>query len=229
MFELTKSYSQKINGVDSKGEVDIYVNAYGNEDNDGDISAPGSFTKTAKEQKSRMRHLINHEKRDPSYLAGFPLEIMPDDSHGLRVISKLNLKKQSIRDLWEDYKLFAEHDLSLEHSIGYKAMKRSQSDPRVITEYAMGEYSTITYRAANEQTPLNGMKSFNDIVGAIQTLELMLRKGNYSDTKFIEIENSVKALTETLNSLMEPQLHSKPTFAEEIKASTERILKLKLA
>lgn len=229
---LYKSYSHKVNDVSDQGIVDIYVNAYGNEDADGDISATGSFNKTAAEQKDRMRHLINHDKYNPDRLAGFPIELHPEDPVGFRVLSKMNLKKQSIRDVFEDYKMFADHNKSLEHSIGYKIIKRSESEPKMVTEYKVGEYSTITFHAANPLTPMVGFKSLQTPEEIIETLEffnLLLKKANYSDEKFIKIEQTVKSLNDTVSSLAEPRKHSEPkTLAEIIRASTAKVQNMNL-
>ena len=61
---LFKSYSNIVQDVDQKsgneGIVTIYVNAFGNEDRDGDISAPGSFNKTIKENFANIKHFLDH-------------------------------------------------------------------------------------------------------------------------------------------------------------------------
>ena len=64
---INKSIVTKTNDVDEQGRVVIAVNAIGNEDADGDISMPGSFNKTLKEDFNRLKWFLNH---DPTILLG---------------------------------------------------------------------------------------------------------------------------------------------------------------
>ena len=66
-----KIYQSKAANLDTKGRVLIAVNAFGNTDSDGDISAPGSFKKTLKENFNRVRWFLNH---DTTILLGVPIK-----------------------------------------------------------------------------------------------------------------------------------------------------------
>lgn len=57
MEEKTKSlqYKTKANDVDEKGIVTVAVNGIGVKDSQNDVSMPGSFNKTLKENIGRMR------------------------------------------------------------------------------------------------------------------------------------------------------------------------------
>lgn len=191
---FTKNFSCDIKDIDEKGVVSIYVNAYGNLDSDRDISDTGSFTKTCLENFKRIKHLKDHDRQQ---LLGLPLEFNTYDSYGLLVRSAMNLEKQSVKDVYSDYKFFAEHKRTLEHSIGYSVVKYKVENPedyenriRHIQEYKLYEYSTLSFLGANENTPCVGIKSQNisDLKAEIELLNEMLIKGDYSDEKFKQIE-----------------------------------------
>ncbi|MFA5457630.1 MAG: HK97 family phage prohead protease [Synergistaceae bacterium] len=184
-----KNTSCQIKDLDEKkGVVQIYINAFNNEDSDGDISIKGSFQKTIKENFDRFRHLFNH---DTAILLGLPLEMIEDD-YGVLTTSKMNIKKQIVRDVYEDYILFKENNRSLEHSVRVNPIKRDKQDPRLVTEWRLWEYSTLAAWGANSQTPLLGIKNLSD-------LEIMMSKGNYSEEK----HKTIQALYGKLKTLME--------------------------
>ena len=187
-----KDIKSKVSDVSEKGEVTIYVNAFNNIDSTNEISMPGSFKKSINEGIGRMKHLLNH---DTSQLIGLPIE-MKEDSFGLRVISAMNIQKQFVKDVFEDYKFFADHDRTLEHSIGYRLVKFQKDDKTGVQknlEYNLKEYSTLTFLGANSQTPLVEMKDEKDIFKTLELLTSML-KGKYSDEKLQAIENTIKKL-----------------------------------
>jgi len=198
---------KEIKDVDEKkGIVTMYVNAYDNEDSDGDISVKGSFKKTIKENFDRIKHLLNHNTQQ---LLGLPLEMLEDD-FGLLVTSQMNLKKQLVKDVFEDYRLFAEHNRTLEHSIRVQAVKRDSTDEKKVLEWKMWEYSTLYGWGANPETPLVNIKDLSD-------LELMINEGNYSEERGRQIENlynKLKALMKPENTLYEPPSTSGKSLLE---------------
>ncbi|GAB2539869.1 HK97 family phage prohead protease [Rufibacter soli] len=184
-----KSLDYAVKDIDETGVVSIYVNAFGNEDSDGDISQKGAFTKTLNENFKRVKHFLNH---DSKLLLGVPLEGSQDEV-GLLMRSKLNLKKEIGRDAYEDYKLYADHGKTLEHSIGFNVMKRDPSDTRIITEYKLWEYSTLTAWGANPLTPLAELKSLKDTKEVLDWLTKMYNVG-YSDVRLKSIETLLTSL-----------------------------------
>ena len=115
MEEKTKNlqYKTKANDVDEKGIVTVAVNGIGVKDSQKDVSMPGSFNKTLKENIGRMRWFLNHR---PDQLLGVPLSGKETEGN-LVMVGQLNLEKQIGRDTLADYKLFAENGRTLEHSI----------------------------------------------------------------------------------------------------------------
>lgn len=178
--------------LDGSGIVTVAANAFNNIDSDRDISMPGSFSRTIKEHFPRLRWFLNHNREE---LLGVPLEAKETADY-LQVRGKLNMKKQIGRDTYEDYKLYAENGLSLEHSIGVDAVKfieDRENEVRKVTEWKWWEYSTLTSWGANERTPMLEMKSM-DLLPDLAFLELKIKKGNYRDETFIEIEKSVNRI-----------------------------------
>ena len=133
MEEKIKSlqYKTKANDVDEKGVVTVAVNGIGVKDSQNDISMPGSFNKTLKENIGRMRWFLNHRT---DQLLGVPLSGEERDGN-LIMAGQINLKKQMSLDILADYKLYAEHGRTLEHSIGVKAIKRDSLDPCKVLEW----------------------------------------------------------------------------------------------
>lgn len=183
-----KIWATIIKDVDEKGRVLVAANAIGNKDADGDISQPGSFTKTLSENFSRARWFLNHDREK---LLGVPIEGKEQDGQ-LQILGQLNMTKQIAQDTYSDYKLYAEYGRSLEHSVGVEAIKKDQKDnARNVYEWKLWEYSTLTGWGANERTPMLGIKSLDDFAEAVQWLELKLKKGNYTDDRFREIEKQL--------------------------------------
>lgn len=185
-----KDFNSQIKDLDEKGRVLVAANAIGNVDSDNDISKEGSFDKTLREGFKRVKWLLNHG----DILLGVPIEGKQNGKY-LEMLGQLNMKKQISRDIYEDYKLYAEHGKTLEHSIGVNAIKWSMKDDvREVTEWKLWEYSTLTRWGANEDTPMLGIKEAKSNEDALQLLDLMLRKGKYSDERFNLIENKIKEL-----------------------------------
>lgn len=211
---LFKGFNCKVDDVDAKGIVKIAVNAFNNEDADGDISAPGAFKKTISENFQRIKHLLNHNF---GLLLGIPKELY-ETSEYLVAVSQMNIEKQMVKDVFTDYQMHAEMDRSLEHSIGYDPVKRADDDKRIIKEYRLFEYSTLTFLAANENTPLLDIKNAGGILDQIDFLHNALHKGDYSDTKFQQIEAKINKLQKLLTRL-KPSKDTKvePKDAELVK------------
>jgi len=185
-----------VQDLDKSGVVTVAANAFGNVDSDGDISMPGSFTKTLKENMSRMRWLKNHQR---DQLLGVVLSGHETSEH-LVMRGQINMKKQLGMDTYADYLLFAENNLSLEHSIGVDAVKFLEdrdNEVRKVLEWKMWEYSTLDTWGANSNTPALDIKAI-DILPMVGMLELKLKKGKYSDERFIEIDNCLSHLKSLL-------------------------------
>ena len=199
MEEKIKSlqYKTKANDVDEKGIVTVAVNGIGVKDSQKDISMPGSFNKTLKENIIRMRWFLNHRVEQ---LLGVPLSGKEDDGN-LIMAGQINLKKQMALDILEDYKLYAAHGRTLEHSIGVQAIKRDTVDPCKVLEWRMMEYSTLTGWGSNPQTFLVNIKSatVDQVKEAIDFVRHAFLQHGYSDERLKGYDMELNLLLKSLN------------------------------
>lgn len=191
-----KNYESEVKDLDiAKGIVTIAINAFNNEDSDGDISLPGSFKRTFKNNGNTIQHWLNHDR---NFLIGVPIKLYEDKEHAIAQ-SQLNINKQLGKDVFEDYKLFAEHEKTLQHSVRVIPVKFEEDRSgdhytRKVSEWKLiMEYSTVYGWGANQNTPLLDIKSLDD-------LEIMIREGNYSDEKAELIEETYNKLKHLLDS-----------------------------
>lgn len=184
-------------------KVKIYVSAFNNKDSDGDIIVPGAYKKTIAERgpsgSKRIKHLRDHWD-----LIGKPEEMI-EDTKGLLVTSVLSNSTQGLNTI-EDYKL----DL-LEHSIGYEVIKFEEDrdeNTRWLYELKLWEYSSVTW-GANEETPLVDMKALSsedaleEINKRMDKLTRALKKGNYTDDYFEQLELQLIYLKKSYNDLLD--------------------------
>lgn len=188
-----KALSTDIKDLDeAKGVVVAYAAVYNNKDADGDISAPGSLTKTVADNFKRIRVLKDH---NPTIMLGVPLEIDTKDSYGLATKTQFNLKKQIAQDMFTDILLMKQHGLNAELSIGYGKTIRDLKNKSIIKEYSfLGEYSFLSAWAANELATVGSIKSIKSHYGV---MELLTKSYNlpYSDKRLKQIELILKSLT----------------------------------
>lgn len=204
---ILKAHKSTIMDLDTqKGIVVVGCNAFNVEDSHKDISMPGSFAKTLKENFDRLKWYKNHDQNE---LIGVTLEGKETATH-LVTTGKINIQKVIGHDIYEDYKLHAEYGRNLEHSVGVKAIKRDAIDKRKVTEYYMGEWSTLTKWGSNPNTTVLSVKSGleDDIPSLILWLELSCKKANYSDVHGKQLEakiNELKALVTEPPTADEPE------------------------
>jgi hypothetical protein len=205
-----KELTQEIKVLDTtQGIVQFYANAFNNVDADGDVSLPGSYTKTLKENLMRMRWLLNH---DPDKLLGVPfIDGGIQDNFGLLATNKANMDKELSRNIFQDYILYKEYNRTLEHSVRVRAIKYESVEGdaipvefrqqafnngwdriRLVKEWMLLEVSTVMW-GANEKTPLVDIKSLEDLDNTINFLAAML-KGNYTDERLKNIEELYNTL-----------------------------------
>jgi HK97 family phage prohead protease len=196
MDKIRKSLTKStIKDVDEKGRVVVAANAFGNVDSDKDISEQGSYDKTIKEFFHRVKWFYNHNQ---TQLLGVPIEAK-ESYPFLEVTGQLNMKKQLSKDVYEDYKLYAEHGRTLEHSVMVAAVKfdyNNETGIRRVFEWKWWEYSTLSSWGANENTPLldiKNIKTVDDIIVELDFLDKAL-KANYTDERLEQIENTMKNL-----------------------------------
>ena len=182
---MYKNLTSTITDLDAKGRVVVAANAFGNVDVQKDMSLKGSFSKTIKENFNRVKWFLNH---DTTQLIGVPIEATETDKY-LQITGQLNLNKEIGRNIYEDYKLYAEHNKSLEHSIGVDYQDGyMEKGIRKVTQWKLWEYSTLTNWGANPDTPMLGLK----------WAELQMKEGNYTDERFKQIEAEIQRFKQLL-------------------------------
>lgn len=191
------SVTTKANDVDEKGRVKVAANGIGIEDSQGDISMPGSFDNTLKNDLFRMKWLKDH---DYTKLLGVPLEGKEEDGN-LVMVGQLNMEKQLCRDVYTDYKLMAEYGRTLEHSIGVYDVKRNPDNKKEVLEWKMFEYSTLSFLGANPQTFLIDIKSAtaDQVKSAIGILRKALEQPEYSDQRLKNLDMDLQLLLRKAN------------------------------
>jgi len=209
---LFKQSSFDVKDFDEKqGIVVAYANAYDFKDSDGDISAKGSFVKTVKENRKRMRVLKDH---NPTVSLGVPLDIDPNDSFGLLTTTKFNMNKSVSKDMFTDIQLMKENGLNAELSIGYEVIKRNEKNKAIIDEYKLYEYSFLTSWAANELATVQDIKGVKGHYGILSLIEKSYNL-DYSDERLRRIETILKSLSNEPSEM--DTLKPEPISLEELK------------
>lgn len=216
MQKLYKNLTSLVKDLDEKGKVVVTANAFNNVDSQSDMSLKGSFTKTLNEHFSRTKWFLNH---DTTKLIGVPISGIETNSH-LELIGQLNLNKEIGRDVYADYKLYAEYGRTLEHSIGVDAIKYNFEGPvRKVSEWKLWEYSTLTNWGANPSTGLVSIKS------DIDWMNIQLNKGDYTDEKFRQIEMQISILKSLIEEPSEDTQSTEPINWKSISDSFIQSLK----
>jgi HK97 family phage prohead protease len=201
MNPLNYIVKTKSNKVDDKGVVTIAINAIGNLDSHGDISASGSFDKTLKENFKRTRHFLNH---DQSILIGCPLEGW-EENRLVLMKSELNLDVEKGKEAYSFYKLYQKNDMTLEHSVGVEKIKQDPKDERVVTEWKLWEFSTLYNWGSNPKTPLLDLKKLqfeNDPQKSIKFLRDAL-KMKFKDETLQTYENYLTLIEKAMKKEVE--------------------------
>jgi HK97 family phage prohead protease len=182
-----------IKDLTEKGVVQFYANTFNSVDTDYDISLPGSFKKTLKDNGKRLRHFKYH---DPRLMPGVIVEAKEDEI-GLLVTSQLILETQLGRETYEEYKALADAGTQMEHSIGVQAIKYEMDEKkgiRTVSEWKLWEVSTLTAWGANDGSLTREIKSEKEMVEQIAFLKALLNIKSYDDVKLEEIDKQINYL-----------------------------------
>jgi len=183
-----------------KGIVTTYINTFGVVDTWNEVSMPGSFKKTFKENFKNIYWLINH---DWDRMPGITLKLY-EDKLGAIAVGQINMKKQMGVDIWNDYLLYAENGRSLEHSVRIQPVKYIiENDIMYINEQKMMEWSTLTRPGSNPKTDVVNLKNEQEL----------LEKGlklNYSDEKLKQMEDKIAELETLIKKAAESTLRNEP-------------------
>lgn len=187
---------------ESKGIVEFYFSAW-TKDLDGDTILKTAFTKTIKENKSRIYH-----NRDHIDSVGTPIAFGTDDN-GAWVSSQLAIKTIAGADMFEQYKA----GLVKGHSQEFEPIRATgiKGIDRVIEEARLWGVTSVTAIPANLDTPTIELKSFEYFSNYVTKISKLLTEGKVSDElgeKFLKEYKSLSEIIEKKNKEREEK--SKP-------------------
>jgi len=205
-----KHIKQEIIDLDkAKGIVTTYINTFNIVDDYNEVSMPGSFKKTFKENLNKIYWLYNH---DWDEMPGITLKLY-EDAKGAIAVGQINMKKQLGMDVWSDYILFAENGRSLEHSVRVQPIKYTIVDETMyIQEQKLREWSTLTRPGANAETEVISLKQSED---EIKLLRAAL-KLDYSDERLKQFEEKLNSIETLMREAVKNTSQIKPDRTEII-------------
>lgn len=157
---IRKSFSEIKDVDDAQGIIKGYANVYNIKDSDGDISLPGSFTKTVAERGNKIRIFKNHTP----VLVGLPMEFDTIDVYGLMLTVKMQMSTDVGRDTFNDVKFLLENGFESGLSIGGYVIKRNPNNKPEVQEYRLNEVSILTtYDPANSMSLIDTIKSVKEL------------------------------------------------------------------
>jgi HK97 family phage prohead protease len=205
LFEYKSAISDSLKDVDTgKRElVGMFAN-YETRDMLGDLSTKGMFSKTWAEQKSRVKHVHEHDMSVPIG----KIKDLWEDSKGAYYRSVVPKGKDG--DKWLEW---AEGGLLDEHSFGFKTIrsKTAGQGKRDLLEVKHFEVSSVSGWAIHGDTPLLMVKkSFSGneleelktrLEKRHRTFEKMVRTSNASDEAIEEMKDAAELLLLEIKSL----------------------------
>ena len=147
------------------GIIKGYANVYNVKDSDGDISLPGSFSKTVAERAKKIKIFKNHTPQ----LVGVPLELDIADPYGLGLTAKMLMDTDAGRDTFHEVKFLYENGFESGMSIGGWIIKRNPKNKAEVVEYKLKEISVLTTEEpANELSLVSAVKAVKELTEPTQ-------------------------------------------------------------
>lgn len=194
--------------------------SFGNKDSDNDIIQKGAFTKTIAERGPKGIALIAHLQDHDKLKAVGKIQVLEETDFGLYFESKIGK-----HDDGNNYLELCRSRIVNQHSIGYSVVKESMidSNTNLITEMKLYEGSGIQFLAANSNTPVTGIKAFEEMIELARKLDKALHTGNYTDDMFVLMEDRLKSIKDKISELLiknstiedtnnQPSTDTKPTL-----------------
>jgi HK97 family phage prohead protease len=171
-----KTFSLKLDDVDSQGTIRGYASTFGNIDLGFDVVDKGAFKKSIKESSAKFPILADH---DPSKQIGWNFRAEEDDT-GLFVEGKLDLNVQSAREKYSLAKTAMSLGAKMGLSIGYMTIKaepdREKPMVRHLKELKLFEYSIVTF-PMNTEAMITSAKSLAGVDRAQYLLSELAKSG----------------------------------------------------
>ena len=196
---------------EASGIIKGYANVYNVKDSDGDISLPGSFSKTVAERAKKIKIFKNHTPQ----LVGVPLELDIADPYGLGLTAKMLMDTDAGRDTFHEVKFLHENGFESGMSIGGWVIKRNAKNKAEVVEYRLKEISVLTTEEpANQLSLVSAVKAVKELTEPTQEEFWKVIEKAYND-KFSD--SMLKSLEEflTLKDKEPDQLDADTTQAVE--------------
>ena len=147
------------------GIIKGYANVYNVKDSDGDISLPGSFSKTVAERAKKIKIFKNHTPQ----LVGVPMELDIADPYGLGLTAKMLMDTDTGRDTFHEVKFLHENGFESGMSIGGWIIKRNPKNKAEVVEYKLKEISVLTTEEpANQLSLVSAVKAVKELTEPTQ-------------------------------------------------------------
>jgi len=175
-----KTFSLKLDDVDSQGTIRGYASTFGNVDLGFDIVDKGAFKKSIKENGGKFPILADH---NPSDQIGWNFRAEEDDM-GLFVEGKIDLNVQKGREKYSLAKTALALGAKMGLSIGYMTIKaepdRDKPMVRRLKELKLFEYSIVTF-PMNTEAMVTGAKSLAGVDMASYMITELIKQGISKD------------------------------------------------
>lgn len=189
-----KAVKFELESADESGEFFGYAAVFGNIDDGGDVIEKGAFSKTIREDFSRIKILALHN--DCDLPIGKPLELREDDK-GLFIRGKISDTQRG-----RDIQTLLKDGVLNELSIGYDATTWSVDDDgiRHLKEIRLWEVSIVTW-AMNDQATIDEVKSLAEALRVEAKAGKITQSRLNSLKPFIAV---VRELAEILGPFLDP-------------------------
>ena len=195
MEKIRKQYRSVIKSIDeTKGVVVIAANAFNNVDTQGDVSVPGSFSKTIE----NIKNIYWYKNHNTDETLGIIQRLWEDDLF-LNAEMKFNLDKEISRNMYSDYRFFQEHNNEIKHSVGVSAIPDKieyRDEIRLVKEWRLWEISSLTRWPANDLAGTHEVKTIEDVKNIQEYFDWMSEKGLHTDEFIRQTEDLLKRLKE---------------------------------
>ena len=189
-----KSFSFKLDDVDTQGTIRGYASTFGNVDLGYDVVDKGAFKKSIKESNSVWPILADH---NPSKQIGWNMRA-EEDEKGLYIEGKLDLNVQDAREKYSLAKSAMELGAKMGLSIGYMVVKaepdRDKPMVRRLKELKLFEYSIVTF-PMNTEAMITNAKSLVGVDRVRHILDDLIKQG----IKKSEIELALRTEAASIN------------------------------
>jgi uncharacterized protein len=190
---FVKNFANPVSDVDVKKRIVTgFFASFGTKDKMNDIILKGAFKKTIQELGPNGTQEIAHLQDHDSNKAVGNIILLEEQNKGLYYESEIGEHNAGI-----DFLKMVEGKIIKFHSIGYNIIKEdydSLSKANLLKELKLYEGSSLQFIPANHNTPFAGMKSFEDVLSYLDTLEKFIRTTDCTDETIITLEKKLISL-----------------------------------